>query len=63
MAIRYETFTDEQLQERRSEIRQIVSTSEFQERREAGLLLPREQALLDELEDLDYLSHDTRLAS
>ncbi|BAW93623.1 ATPase [Actinomyces sp. Chiba101] len=63
MTVRYETYTDEKLDERRAEIRRLIAEPDFQERRDSDLLLPREQALLDELEDLEFLSHDARAAS
>lgn len=57
MTVRTETYTAEEIQDRLAELRALVSDPAFAERQEANVLLPREQALLDEIEDLEYLCH------
>ncbi|MCR2052631.1 hypothetical protein NSA19_07175 [Actinomyces bowdenii] len=51
------TLTVEDIERRRAIIRQTVDSEEFKERQAEGALLAREERLLDELADLDYLQY------
>lgn len=51
------------IERRRAEIMEITGSPDFQERRRQDALLDRELALLDELEDLDFLQHGASIAS
>ncbi len=57
MAVNVTTLTIEDIKRRRAEIHRIIDTPEFKERRIEGVLLRREELLLEELEDLDYLQY------
>lgn len=57
MAVNVTTLTIEDIKRRRAEIQRIIDTPEFKERRIEGVLLRREELLLEELEDLDYLQY------
>lgn len=57
MSIEMTTLTLEDIERRRAEIEKIISQPDFKERQEEGVLLSREQRLLDELEDLDFLRY------
>ena len=51
------TMTIEDIERRRTEIKKIIQTPEFQERMQENALLEREIELFDELEDLDFLQY------
>ena len=57
------TMTVEDIERRRTEIKKIIQTPEFQERVREDALLRRERALFDELEDLDFLQYGSRTDS
>ncbi|CAM2897285.1 hypothetical protein ACSL103130_06510 [Actinomyces slackii] len=57
MSIEMTTLTLEDIERRRAEIEEIISQPDFKERQEEGVLLSREQRLLDELEDLNFLRY------
>lgn len=51
------TLTVKAIEERRARILQTVESEEFKERQAEGALLAREERLLEELADLDYLQY------
>ena len=57
------TMTVEDIERRRTEIKKIIQTPEFQERVREDALLRRERSLFDELEDLDFLQYGSRTDS
>lgn len=57
MTIRVTTLTVEDIEERRARIKQVVDSDDFRERQAEGVLLAREEDLLEELDDLDYLQY------
>ena len=57
------TMTVEDIERRRTEIKKIIQTPEFQERVREDALLRRERSLFDELEDLDFLQYGSRATS
>ena len=57
------TMTIEDIERRRTEIKKIIQTPEFQERVRENALLRRERALFDELKDLDFLQYGSRTDS
>lgn len=63
MRIRTRITTIADIERRRAEIMEITGSPDFQERRRQDALLDRELALLDELEDLDFLQHGASIAS
>ena len=63
MDVTIKTMTIEDIERRRAEIKKIIQTPEFQERMQEGVLLRRERALFDELEDLDFLQYGSRTDS
>lgn len=63
MRIKIKAMTIEDIERRRAEIVEITDSPDFQERRRQDALPDRELALLDELEDLDFLQHGTSIAS
>ena len=63
MGITVTTMTVEDIERRRAEIKKIIQTPEFQERVRENVLLRRERALFDELEDLDFLQYGSRTDS
>lgn len=56
MSTTVHTYTSEELERRRYELHQLIDSAEFQERIAQGALLDREEDMLAELEDLDYLA-------
>ena len=63
MDVTIKTMTIEDIERRRAEIKKIIQTPEFQERVRENVLLRRERALFDELEDLDFLQNGSRTDS
>ena len=63
MDVTIKTMTIEDIERRRAEIKKIIQTPEFQERVRENVLLRRERALFDELEDLDVLQYGSRTDS
>lgn len=63
MRITTVSYSRTDAERRLAELRTQVNKPDFVERREANLLLPRERALLDEIEDLEYISHGLPAAS
>lgn len=57
MTIRVTTLTVEDVEERHARIKQVVDSDDFRERQAEGVLLAREEHLLEELDDLDYLQY------
>ena len=57
MTIRVTTQTVEDIEERRARIRQVVDSDDFRDGQAEGVLLAREEHLLEELDDLDYLQY------
>ena len=63
MDVTIKTMTIEDIERRRAEIKKIIQTPEFQERVRENVLLRRERALFDDLEDLDFLQYGSRTDS
>ena len=63
MDVIIKTMTIEDIERRRTEIKKIIQTPEFQERMQEDALLEREIELFDELEDLDFLQYGSRATS
>lgn len=63
MDVIIKTMTVEDIERRRTEIKKIIQTPEFQERVREDALLRRERSLFDELEDLDFLQYGSRTDS
>ena len=63
MDVIIKTMTVEDIERRRTEIKKIIQTPEFQERVRENALLRRERALFDELKDLDFLQYGSRTDS
>ena len=63
MDVIIKTMTVEDIERRRTEIKKIIQTPEFQERVREDALLRRERSLFDELEDLDFLQYGSRADS
>lgn len=57
MTVNVTTWSLEDIERRRQEIRAVVESDDFKERRAEDALLEREERLLEELDDLDYLQH------
>jgi len=57
MTVKVTRLTVEDIEERRARIRQVVDSDDFRGRQAEGVLLAREEHLLEELDDLDYLQY------
>ena len=56
MTVPITKMTREDIAKRRREIQETVDKSEFQERRDEGVLTLKERKLLEELQDLEFLA-------